>query len=190
MKMKELQKVTKAENTFNRIMQFCTEGDITLSGEEELIFHRWNSAHKLWLQKKYTEQQIAEKVKELHGVSIFTARNDIYQAMALFGGSIRANKKFLLHHHAESIFLFMERCKVDKTLVHLVPKLADAYTKAVVSMPDEINKDQKQSPQFVFVVKEGQGLSVAKNYEEAVANMKKRLLNDVTDIAHEEMTDE
>lgn len=178
---KELQKISKQETAFNRIKQFMTEGDICLTGEEELIFHRWNYAYKLYMQKKYTEDQIVDKVASFGTVSSITARNDIYHAQALFGGSIKSNKKFLLHHHAEDIRLFMEKCKVDKSLVHLVPKLADAYTKAIMAMPEEINKDVMPPPIMNFFLVPGQDLIPAKSFDEAIAEMRTRQDKEYTD---------
>lgn len=186
MKGKELQKYSKAQNTFNRIVRWNNECDITLTAEEEHIYRRWNTAHKLFLQKKFTTEQIAEKIKDLHSVSIFTARNDIYQAQALFEGSIKSNKKYLLHHHAENILMQIERFKLDPSLVHMLPKLMDAYTKAVMAMPDEINKDVMPPPQINFTPKGNNG-PAPKDFEDAVNRMKQRIESDITDIPHEDV---
>jgi hypothetical protein len=165
---------SERETTFNRILQFMTDGDITLTAEDEIILSRWTYAFKLFIQNKYTEEQICEKVKDIFSVSIYTARNDKYQAQALFAGSIKSNKKLLLHRHAESIRLFMEKCKTDKSLIHLIPKLAEAYTKAVIAIPDEINKDVMHPPVMNFFLIPGQDVKVNKTFEDALADMKSR----------------
>jgi hypothetical protein len=188
MKGNEIIPLTPGEKAFNNILRFYTEGDITLSGQEELILRRWNHAHKLMLQRKYTEEQIKEKIHEIYGVTIHTAGRDIYQAQALFGGSINSNKKYLLHHHAENIMLTIERFKNDKSLVHLLPKMFDSYTKAIVSMPDEINKDKMPTPILNLIVVEGQSVTVSNNFEDAIARMKKR--QEAEDIDHEDLKDE
>lgn len=187
MKGRELVKYSKAENTYNRILRWNNEGDIPLSPEDEQIFIRWNSAYKFILQKKFTTEQIAEKLKELYRVSIFTARNDIFQAQALFAGSIKASKKFLLYQQQESIMLFIEQCRLDKSLVHLVPKLEMARTKAIMAMPDEINKDVMPPPQINFTPKQNTG-SPPPDYEAAIKRMKERIESDITDISSEDVS--
>jgi len=192
MKNNEIVKTTQRENAFNRIMQFMIDGDITLTAPEEEILHRWLYCDKLLLQRKYKEEQIIEKIVDTYGVSKYTAKNDIYQAQALMGGVIKPNKKYLLHHHAEGIMLFIERCKLDKSLVYLVPKLLDAYTKAVIAMPDEINKDKMPPPQMNFFIIPGQQITVSKSFEDAIKNMNKRSSpgNHTTDIDYEEIDNE
>src|SRR5687768_1151203 len=100
--------LSEKDNTFRRIMRFVTDGDLVLTGKELEVHARWNFCFKTWMQRKFTEQQIVDKVVAAFSVSEFTARNDIYQAQALFGGSVLSNKKFLLHHHAENILLTIE----------------------------------------------------------------------------------
>src|SRR4051812_32029469 len=107
--MNDLVKQAEKESAFNRIMRFMDDGDITLQSKEEAILLRWNHAYKLFIQKKYTREQIAEKVSERFDVSIYTARNDYYQALALYAGLMHSNKKLLLDHHAENLRLMMER---------------------------------------------------------------------------------
>jgi hypothetical protein len=187
--MNDLVKQAEKESAFNRIMRFMDDGDITLQSKEELILHRWNHAYKLFIQKKYTREQIAEKVSERFDVSIYTARNDYYQALALYAGLMHANKKLLLDHHAENLRLMMERFSQDKTLVHLVPKLAAEYTRAVIAIPEEISKDKIPPPQMIFYMIPGQEISSKKGFEEALANIKKRQSQEgkVTDIDYEDL---
>jgi hypothetical protein len=165
---------TEKENAFARILRFLTDGDITLNPSEEQIVARLNHSYKLQLQRKYTERQVCEKIQSIYQVSQWTAQNDYYQAQALFGGAIKTNKKFVLHHHAESIMVFIDQCKTDKSLVHLIPKLMDSYTKAIVAIPDEINKDKLPPPVMLFAVIEGQSISMPKTFDQAMASISAR----------------
>jgi hypothetical protein len=177
--------LSEKQNTFNRILRFETDADITLTTKELEIRARWHFAFKVWIQKKFTEQQIVTQIKSQHGVSEYTARNDIYQAQALFGGSILSNKKFLLHHHAENIMLLIEKWKLDKSLAQHVPKLMHEYTIAIKEMPDELSKDKLPPPILNLFVVDGQAVDLPTSYEEAIARMesrqKKKLDNDFTD---------
>jgi len=173
--------LTERETAFNRILRFMNEGDITLTADEEQILHRWNYCYKLQLQRKYTSRHIAEKIKAVYDVSIYTANNDVYNAQALFGGSIKTNKKFLLHHHAENILLLIEQYKTDKALVHLIPKLLDSYTKAIVAIPDEINKDKTPPPVMLFAIIPGQSVSMTEDVQSAISRLKKSNKKDYTD---------
>jgi hypothetical protein len=179
---------TEKENSFARILRFLTDGDISLSTQEEQILARLNHSYKLQLQRKYTERQVCQKIQDIYQVSQWTAQNDYYQAQALFGGSIKTNKKFVLHHHAENIMVFIDQCKTDKSLVHLVPKLMDSYTKAIMAIPDEINKDKLPPPVMLFAVIEGQSISMPKTFDQAIASIKSR--NNNTYIDFEEKGDE
>jgi hypothetical protein len=165
---------TEKENSFSRIMRFLTDGDISLKPQEETILARLNHSYKLQLQRKFTERQVCEKIQTIYQVSYWTAQSDYYQAQALFGGAIKTNKKFVLHHHAESIMVFIEQCKIDKSLVALVPKLMDSYTKAILAIPDEINKDKLPPPVMLFAVIDGQSIPVPKTFDQAMASIKAR----------------
>jgi hypothetical protein len=175
---------TEKESSFARILRFLTDGDISLTAHEEQILSRLNHSYKLQLQRKYTERQVCQKIQDIYQVSFWTAQNDYYQAQALFGGAIKTNKKFVLHHHAESIMVFLEQCKTDKSLMHLVPKLMDSYTKAVMAIPDEINKDKLPPPVMLFAIIEGQSIPMPKTFEQAMASIKSR--NNSTYIDFEE----
>lgn len=185
---REILKTSKQDNAFNRIMGFMTEEDgITLTSDEEFILHRWTFAYKTWLQRKHKESEIIQKITDTFGVSSFTARNDIYRAQALFGGSLRTNKRFLLHHHAENILLYIEKCKLDKSLSYLVPKLMDSYTKCVKEIPTEEDKEKLHPPVLNFWLVADQSVPVEKSFEDAIANMKQR--QNIVDIEHEEVND-
>ncbi len=151
-----------------------TDGIITLSTKEEEILTRWIYADKLLKLRKYKEEQLIDKIKERFSVSEYTARKDIYQAQALMGSIISINKKYLLHHHAEKLSILMETYSTDKSLVHLVPKLAAEYTKALAAIPDEVNKETPPAPQIIFNIVPGQAITTPKTYEEAVSSIAKR----------------
>lgn len=187
---KEVSRLSKKQTVFDRILSFVEgDGAVILSSDEELILQRWTFAYKVWLQRKHKESEIIQKIIDMFHVSGHTARNDIYTSQALFAGSIRSNKKFLLHHHAENILLYIEKCKLDKSLSHLVPKLMDSYTKCVKDMPTDENKKVMPPPVMNFFLTSDQNIPLQKSIEDAIVSMKQR--QSVEDIPYEEMnTDE
>lgn len=178
----------KKNSAFERIQRFLSDGDVVLLATEEEIMQRWIYCHKQLIQRKFTDGQIVDKVVENFGVSSYTARNDIYQAQALFGSIIKANKKYLLYNHAEHILLTIETFKTDKSLVYLLPKLFDSYTKAVVAIPEEINRDRQPPPTMNFFILPGQQVNSTKSFEDAVAAIYERNNQQTTiDIPHEDI---
>lgn len=176
----------KKNSAFERILRFLSDGDVVLVANEEEIMQRWIYCHKQLIQRKFTDGQIVDKVVENFGVSSYTARNDIYHAQALFGSIIKANKKYLLYNHAEHILLTIEEFKNDKDLKYLLPKLFDSYTKAVIAIPEEINRDRQPPPMMNFFILPGQQVNSAKGFEEALAAINQRN-NTTIDIPHEDM---
>ncbi len=166
----ELLPASQRKDAYTRIKKFMTDGDITLLPKEEHILSRWCMADKLMKLNKYTEEQIVEKIVEKFSVSQYTARKDIYNAQALMASVMLVNKKYLLNHHAENLKLMIEQFKKDKTLVHLVPKLAAEYTRAIQAIPDDLNAEKRPAPTIIFNVTQSAG----KTFEEALASIEKR----------------
>jgi hypothetical protein len=185
MSKNEIVEVSKKNTSFDKIMRFMSDGDVVLSANDEEILHRWIFCHKQMLQRKFTEVQIIDKIVENFGISSYTARNDIYQAQALFGSTIKANKKYLLYNHAENILLTIEKFSNDKSLKSLLPKLFDSYTKAVSAIPEEINRDKQPPPMMNFFILPGQQVTSVKTFEEALANLTGK--NNTIDIDHEDI---
>lgn len=166
---------SEKNDAFTKILRFMTDADIVLSAEEEKILDRWIYCDVLLRQRKFKEEDIIDKIKDKFSVSKFTARNDIYKAQALFEGARKVSKTYLLHHHIEDIALHIERIKFDKSLSHLLPKLYDSYTKAVLALPDETNKNVLPPPVFMFNVVQGQEIKKPMSFEEARAAAQKKL---------------
>lgn len=173
-------------SAFTRIQRFYSAGDITLTQKEEEILQRWILCYKLIRQRKFTEEEIIEKIVKLYAVSQYTARNDIYQAMSLHGDMIKANKKLLLYNHAELILLTIEKKKKSAGAESL-SRLFDSYTKAVAAIPDEINKDAMPPPQMLFFIVPGQQIDSVKKFEDAIASIAKRNNSNIQDADFEEV---
>jgi len=176
--MKDLVPIENEKNSaYNRILRFYTDDDsgIVLSADEEQLLKRWQYCDRLLLQRKFKSEQIADKIKAQFGVSSHTAQNDIAKTQLLFGAARRASKQYLLIHHAEDIALQIERIKYDKSLAHLLPKLYDAYTKAVAALPEEQNKNILPPPVFLFTTPDGQPIAKPMGIEEARAKAKEKL---------------
>lgn len=161
-------------DAFSKILRFMTDADIVLSAGEETILDRWIYIDALLRQRKFREEDIIDKVKDKFHVSKFTARNDIYKTQALFEGARKVSKTYLLQHHAEDIALQIERIKHDKSLAHLLPKLYDAYTKAISALPEEIGKNVLPPPIIVMGTVAGQEIQKPMSIEEAREAFKKK----------------
>ncbi len=191
--MNDLVPATPEKNdAFTRILRFMTDADIVLNYQEDAILSRWVFIDVLLRQRKFREDDIIDQVKTKFTVSQYTARNDIYKAQALFEGARKVSKKYLFQHHAEEIALTIERYKFDKSLVHLLPKLFDSYTKALAALPDEINKTQSPPPIFIFNAAPGQAIgkpmSIKEARQKAIAKMQKK--NDEDYIDHEDVSND
>lgn len=161
----------KKANAYDRIQRFYFDGDIVLTAEEENILMRWKYAHSQIITRKYSEDQVVANICQLHNVSEYTARDDYYKAMTLYSGLIKVNKKFLLHHHAQNILLKIEKYSTDKTLVHLVPKLMEAYTKTVIAIPDDDIKQRKDTPVIKFNIVSGQKITDLSSIDDAIKRL-------------------
>lgn len=141
-------------DAFTRIKKFMSseESGVTLSATEEKMLLRFMMANSLLAERKFTRDQIAEKIKEGFGVSIHTARADINNAYSLFVTVTEDYRRYTLFHHIEFIDQQILKASTDKSLVHLLPKLLDAKTKAVMAMPVEMQAPNVPAPVIIVNV--------------------------------------
>jgi hypothetical protein len=129
--------IPEKKDAYSRIRAFMSneESGIVLTSEEEKKLDRLIIANSLLSERKYTREEIAEKIKQKFAVSIWTARNDINLAYSLFSNVTEDYKKYTLHHHVEDINKLIAKWSLDKTLITLIPKLLEAKTRAIAAMP-------------------------------------------------------
>lgn len=124
-------------DALSRIKTFMSnaESGVMLTPNEEKILSRLIYANALLSERKFTTEQVAEKIKEKFGCSIFTARNDINNTYTLFVSITEDYKRYTLWHHVEFLRQKLKAWETDKSLAHLLPKLSDSITKAIAAMP-------------------------------------------------------
>jgi len=163
--MKLLEKNEDA--TLARIKRFFLEADVTLSAHEQLCLKRWSHVHTLMCQRKHTDAAIITEIANVYGVSVYMARSDLYNAQTLYGETMRVNKKLILSLHAESIRLFIEKCKEDKSLIMHVPKLMGEYTKAIDAIPEDKIGINTPPPIINLYVVPGQKVEISEEADTA-----------------------
>lgn len=144
--------IAEKTDAFSRIKKFMSgeESGVVLSATEEKMLGRMIYANGMLAENKYTEEYVANKIKEHHGVSIFTARNDIRNTYSLFVSVTEDYKRYGLFHHIEFLKQELQRCKGDKSMANLIPKLSDSLTKAYAAMP--VKPSTPDIPQPIIVI--------------------------------------
>lgn len=168
--MGRMQLLPKKRDAFKAILRFLTDADVKLKVEEEAILRRWEHCDVLMRAKSKTEQQIIDEIKDKFGVSVYTARNDIYQTQKLFGKSREINKKYLIHHHLERIDRDIQliRSQIfsksndgtiripDPKQQMALAKLYETYTYTLNCVPEDSSEDKQPPPIFQFILAPGQ----------------------------------
>lgn len=123
-------------DALSRIQRFMSnsESGVVLTAEEEKILTRLIYTNALLTERKYSSEQIIEKVKEKFGVSQWTARADIEKTYTLFSAVTEDYKRYTLKLHIEAIERKIVQWENDKSLSHLLPKLYDARTRAIAEL--------------------------------------------------------
>lgn len=160
--------VPEKNDSFSRIKKFMSneESGIVLTAKEEDMLRRWNYAQSLLAERKFTHEQIAEKISKLHSISIYTAREDVNKARSLYVNITDDYKRYTLFHHVEDIDSIIRMCKVDKSLFSLLPKLFAEKTRAIVGMPVTVQNPDVPAP--IILVETTTGLKQAMSAEEAM----------------------
>lgn len=139
-------------DAISRIRKFMSpiESGIVLTASEEKILQRLTFANGLLAEKKFTSEEIAEKIKEVFHVSIFTSRNDVNNCYALFVNVTEDYVRYTLKHHIEDMRILVEQWKKDKSLAALLPKLFAEITRALSCLPVEKTNNDIPPPVLVF----------------------------------------
>lgn len=162
-------KKNMGDDAYSRILRYMQyPEEVTLLSPEEKILDRWIMVNTLLKDRKMTEELIIEKIVRVHGVSKFTARNDIGYAMALFVEARRYAKEYLLYNHIEDMGITIQKWKLDKSLAPFVPKLMHEYTLAISKLPAAVSNKEKPKVVNNFFMIEGQNLPSAMPYDEAI----------------------
>lgn len=160
--------IPEKNDAYSRIQKFMSneESGITLSPKEENMLSRWIYANGMLSEKKFTEDEIAEKIKDKFSVSIYTARNDINYTYRLFARVTNDYKRYTLKHHIEFLQQRLQLWKTDKSMAAFIPKLSDSITKAIAAMPAEIELPDIPPP--VIIVSTTRDIKPKMSPEEAL----------------------
>jgi hypothetical protein len=193
-------KAIESRDAKTRITKYLTDGDVTLSAAEESILMRWEHCDLLMRQKKLTYDEMVERIALRYAVSKYTAQSDFAAAQEVFALSRKANKKYLLHLHAQRIDKVIEQyvSKVvgenlnpDSKEVLAIARLSDSYTKAIEAMPSDHSGKETPPPILLFNLVKGDQIVSTIDPIDALS-MAKRMVEDqdaadAEDIEHEEI---
>jgi hypothetical protein len=131
-----------------RIKKFMLPEDsgIVLNPDEEKMLDRFIFCKGLLCERKFTRDQIEEKLKIKFGVSIYTARKDVNNTYKVFASITNDYKKFSLQLQVEDISMEINRCKTDKSLIHLLPKFFAEKTRSIAAMPVDVEDSDLPAP--------------------------------------------
>lgn len=143
-----LVRIPEKTDAFSRIKKFMSnhESGVVLTAVEEKMLTRLIYANGLLSEKKFTREQVAEKIKAVYGVSIYTARADINNTYSLFVSITEDYKRYTLFHHIEFLQQKLQQWKDDKSMAPMLPKLAAEITRAIAAMPVEVNNADVPAP--------------------------------------------
>lgn len=113
-------------------------GTVELTEKQRELFERWKLADQLLRAGRYTTKEVAQILAKQSDIA--TAWRDIDDARYVFGSTRKSNKTYLLQVHVERIeasIMLAKRVGRDD----LLPKLYDAYTKAISMLPDDVKEN-------------------------------------------------
>ena len=144
--------IPEKNDALSRIKKYMSnhESGVVLNATEEKMLSRYMYAHGLLSERKYTREQVAEKIKELHGVSIHTARIDINNTYSLIFTVTDDYKRYTLVHHIEFIEQKIRQWENDKSLASLLPKLLAEKTRAILALPVEQTNPDVPAPVIII----------------------------------------
>jgi hypothetical protein len=177
-----LMHLPKKRDAFTAIKRFLNYEDVELKVEEHAILQRWEYCDRLLFAKELDEQGIIDQLVKMFEISTFTARNDIYYTQRIFADARKIQKKYLLHHHIDSIArdrqmirkaFFVEgdngtAFQGDSKDIMALSKLNDSYTYALNSIPEDAVDEKQPPPVFQFILAPGQIIDRPLEIEDAI----------------------
>lgn len=126
------------------------EGSVILTDKQKELMHRWDTADDLMRGQRYAPKEVAQLLTKKFDCSPATAWRYMEDASYVYGSTRKTSKNYLLALHAEriqtAIVLAEKQGKKD-----ILPKLYDAYTKAISLLPSE-TKDNPAPTAIVFSI--------------------------------------
>jgi hypothetical protein len=178
-------------DALSRIQRFMSnsESGVVLTAEEEMILTRLIYTNALLSERKYSSEQVIQKVKDKFGISQYTARADIEKTYILFSTVTEDYKRYTLKLHIEAIERKIVQWENDKSLAHLLPKLYAEKTRAIAELPVQLQLPDTPAPVIILDIK-GSMSKPDITAEQARAEAEEILKHedkDITDIDFEEV---
>lgn len=132
------------------VTRFLTKSDIVLNTEQEDLLQRLTFTDDKIRSRKYTRDEIISLIRNRFKISEWRAEQDITDTHRLFGQTRKISKTYVLAQHIEEIERQIQLVKEARRF-ELLPKLNDALTYALNSLPAE-DKEHEQPPfKIVFI---------------------------------------
>jgi hypothetical protein len=144
--------IPQKTDAFSRIKVYMSEPDsgIVLVTKEEQMLKRMVFADRFLSENKYTVDEVAEKLKDLFGISIWTAKDDIKKTYTLFAGVTEDYKRYAMRHHVEFLNKKISQWENDKSMAPFLPKLIAEKTRALAALP--VQAEAPDVPPPVIIV--------------------------------------
>jgi len=146
---KKLQQVAKPKNDVEAVIAHLLDENQKLTAAQDLLCTRLLYADTMVRKREKTFDDIVKDITEKFGVSNYRAEQDIYDAQRVFTKTRKISKAYVLHYHIQSIELQIKKCE-DAKQFKLLPKLYDALTYALNSLPEDNDKGQPPPATLVF----------------------------------------
>lgn len=144
--------IPQKTDAFSRIKAYMSDPDsgIVLVAKEEQMLKRMVFANTFLSENKYTVDEVAEKLKDLFGVSIWTAKDDIKKTYTLFASVTEDYKRYAMRHHIEFLNKKISQWENDKSMAPFLPKLIAEKTRALAALP--VQPEAPDVPPPVIIV--------------------------------------
>jgi hypothetical protein len=150
MSPKALANIESPKTNLEAVTRYFLKGDIALNTEQELLLQRLTFTDDKIRSRKYTRDEIIAFIVGRFKVTQWRAEQDITDTHRLFGATRKISKTYVLAQHIENIERQIHMATEARRL-DLLPKLNDALTYALNSLPEE-GKDYDQPPfKIVFI---------------------------------------
>lgn len=140
--------VKKPKNDIEAVIAHLLDESQKLTPAQDLLCNRLIYADLMVRKREKAMDEIIADIVAKFDVSARRAEQDIYDAQRVFSKTRKIVKSYVLHYHIENIQLQIAKCETAKQF-KLLPKLYDALTYALNSLPED--NDIKQPPPATLV---------------------------------------
>lgn len=143
-------KSNKTKSNLDTVTRYILKQDVVLTSEQEELMQRIMFVDDKIRSRKFLRDQIINMVVARYSVSPWRAEQDIVDTHKLFGATRKINKNYLIAQHLDEIQSQIQLAK-DLRRIDLLPKLNDAFTYALNSIPAEAKENDTPITKVIFV---------------------------------------